>query len=132
MKTKKSTTKRNSAAKTSKATRAVSSKRGRASSKSRISEVVHETARDLFAAGAISRATMREFDALSVPKVPAYTPKQIKAIREHCSVSQAIFAICMNTSTSALQKWETGARRPDAIALKLLSLVERKGLDALL
>lgn len=111
--------------------RAVSTKRTR-NSKNRISKVVHETARDLFAAGAISRATMREFDALSVPTVPSYTPKQIKAIREGCSVSQAIFAICMNTSTSALQKWETGARKPDAIALKLLSLVDRKGLDALL
>ena len=128
-KAKKSTTNRNSS---TRGTRAVSSKSGRDSHKSRISEVVNETVRDLFAAGAISRATMREFDALSVPKVPSYTPKQIKAIREGCSVSQAIFAICMNTSTSALQKWEAGARKPDAVALNLLSLVERKGLDALL
>jgi len=100
--------------------------------KNRISEVVHETARDLFDAGAISLTTMREFDTLCLPKVPKYTPKQIKAIRERCNASQKVFAAYMNTSPSSLQKWETGARKPDNVALKLISLVDQKGLDALI
>jgi putative transcriptional regulator len=99
--------------------------------KNRISEVVHETARDLFDAGAISLTTMREFDTLCLPKVPRYTPGQIKAIRERCNASQRVFAAYMNTSPSSLQKWETGARKPDNVALKLISLVDQKGLDAL-
>jgi putative transcriptional regulator len=100
--------------------------------KNRISEVVYETARDLYAAGAINQVTMREFDALCLPKVPRYTPKQIKAIRSRCQASQQVFAAYMNASPSALQKWETGARKPDNIALKLLSLIDKKGLDALI
>ena len=100
--------------------------------KNRISEVVHETAKDLYAADAISQTTMREFDALCIPKVSRYTPEQIKSIRDRCNASQRVFAAYMNTSPSALQKWETGARKPDNIALKLLSLIERNGLESLL
>ena len=32
---------------------------------------------------------------------------------------------------SSLQKWETGAKRPSGVALKLLNLVDKKGLDVL-
>ncbi len=98
----------------------------------RISEAVYETAKDLYAAGAISQTTMREFDRLCLPKVPRYSSRQIKAIRDRCNASQQVFAAYMNISPSSLQKWETGARKPDNVALKLLSLVDRKGLQALI
>jgi len=114
-----------------KATRTTTKKNG-ALKKSRISEVVYETAKDLYASGAINQTTMREFDALCLPKVSNYTPRQIKGIRERCKASQGVFAAYMNTSPSALQKWETGARKPDNIALKLLSLIDKKGLEYLL
>jgi putative transcriptional regulator len=100
--------------------------------KNRISEVVYETAKDLLDAGAITQTTMRDFEALRLPSVPRYTPNQIKAIRQSCNASQAVFAAYMNTSPSSLRKWETGARKPDNIALKLLSLVDKKGLEALI
>jgi putative transcriptional regulator len=122
--------------KVDKATKATSRNAGRSvavipAQKNRISEVVYETAKDLYAAGAITQITMREFNALCLPRVPSYTPKQIKAIRNRCQASQQVFAAYMNASPSALQKWETGARKPDNIALKLLSLIDKKGLDAL-
>ncbi len=98
----------------------------------RISEVAYETAKDLYAAGAIRKTTMREFDLLCLPKVPTYTPSQIKAIRGRCKASQKVFAAYMNISASSLQKWETGARKPDGLAFKLLSLIDRKGLKALI
>ncbi|HEY9868227.1 MAG TPA: DNA-binding transcriptional regulator [Candidatus Obscuribacterales bacterium] len=97
----------------------------------RISEVVYETAKDLYAAGAIDKTTMRGFDLLRLPKVPQYTPNQIRAIRARCKASQQVFAAYMNISASSLQKWETGARKPDGVALKLLSLIDKKGLKAL-
>src|ERR1700679_4130328 len=86
---------------------------------------LYETAKDLFDAGAINQVTMREFEALRLPPVPRYTPNQIKEIRERCNASQAAFAAYMNTSSSSLRKWESGARKPDNIAMKLLSLVEK-------
>jgi putative transcriptional regulator len=33
---------------------------------------------------------------------------------------------------STVQKWEIGEKRPGGTALKLLDLIERKGLDAVL
>ena len=87
-----------------------------AAQKNRISEVVYETAKDLCAAGAISQTTMREFNILCLPSVPKYTSEQIKALRDRCKASQKVFAAYMNTSASSLQKWETGARKPDNIA----------------
>jgi putative transcriptional regulator len=87
----------------------------------------------LFAAGAFDKTTMREFDALRLPKaVPKYTAKQIKSIRLRCNASQAVFAAYMNISPSSLQKWEIGAKKPTGVALKLLSIIDDKGLDALI
>jgi putative transcriptional regulator len=100
-------------------------------SKNRITEVVYETAVGLCRAGAIKKTTMREFDDLCLPAVPTYTAKQIQAIRDKCHASQRVFAAYLNVSPSSLQKWETGARRPDRTAQKLLQLVDKKGLDVL-
>ena len=58
-------------------------------------------------------------------------PKKIKQIRERNKVSQPVFARYLNTSESTVEKWETGAKRPSGMALKLLSIVEKHGLDML-
>ncbi|MBX3072578.1 DNA-binding transcriptional regulator [Candidatus Obscuribacterales bacterium] len=96
-----------------------------------ISGMVYETAKGLYDAGSIDKTTMREFDTLCLPKVPNYTAVQIKAIRTRCKLSQHVFAAYMNVSASSLQKWERGERKPDGVALKLLNLVDKKGLQAL-
>lgn len=96
-----------------------------------ILDAVHETAKGLHSAGAISKTTLREFDALCLPRVPSYTPRQIKTIRKRCNASQAVFAAYMNVSPSSLQKWEIGTKKPTGVALKLLSIIDRKGLEAL-
>ena len=100
--------------------------------KSRILDVVHESAQDLHDIGLIDMTTMREFDALCLPDVPNYTPRQIKAIRIRCNASQAVFARYMNITTSSLQKWEIGQKKPSNVALKLLNMVDTKGLEALI
>ena len=101
-------------------------------SESNILDNVYETAKGLLDAGAIDKPTMREFDALCLPSIPKYKPKQIKAIRERFNVSQSVFAAYINVSTSSLQKWEVGSKKPNALAMKLLNLVDRKGLDVLI
>ena len=97
--------------------------------KSKILEAVHETAKGLHAAGAIDQVTMRQFDRLCLPSVEPLRPEQIKRIRERSHVSQAVFAALLNTSVSTIQKWEIGQKRPTGTALKLLHLVQKKGLD---
>lgn len=97
--------------------------------KSAILEAVHETATGLHTAGVMDRVTLREFDRLCLPPVQTLPPAAIKRIREKSHVSQAVFAAVLNTSLSTVQKWEIGQKKPTGTALKLLHLVQRKGID---
>jgi putative transcriptional regulator len=97
--------------------------------KSPILEAVHATAQGLHKAGVMDQVTLREFDQLCLPPVPPLAPGQIKRIRETSRVSQAVFAKLLNTSVSTVQKWEIGQKRPTGTALKLLHLVQKRGLE---
>ena len=99
--------------------------------KSEILDVVHEGARDLHKAGLIDEMTLREFDALCLPPVKEYTAAQIRRLRTRNRASQAVFAAYLNTSKSTVQKWEQGQKKPNGPSLKLLNLVEQKGLQVL-
>lgn len=100
--------------------------------RSRLLEEVRETANGLHGAGLVSKRRMGEFEALCHLEVPAMPPQKIKALREGVNVSQAVFAAVLNTSLSTVQKWEAGDKRPSGPSLKLLSLIERKGLEAVI
>jgi putative transcriptional regulator len=93
--------------------------------------VLHSTAAGLHQAGVMDLTTMREFDALCLPPVQDYNAAQIKGIRLRFKASQAVFAAYLNTSPSTIQQWERGQKHPNGMALKLLSLVDSKGLQAL-
>jgi putative transcriptional regulator len=99
--------------------------------KSEISEAIHSSVSGMYRAGTIDKATMREFDesCLSVPSRMA--PARIRRIREKQRVSQPVFARFLNTSESTVEKWETGAKKPSGMALKLLDIVEKHGLKIL-
>ena len=94
-------------------------------------EAIHGTAEGLYRAGAIDKATMRDFDESCLYVPPDIGPEQIKLIREKNHVSQPIFARYLNTSESTIQKWETGAKHPSGMALKLLAIVQKYGLSIL-
>lgn len=98
--------------------------------KSIILEAVHDTAKGLHKAGVLDQVTLREFDRLCLPPIEPLGPEQIKQIREATRVSQAVFAAILNTSVSTVQKWEIGQKRPTGTALKLLHLVQKHGLEA--
>ena len=98
---------------------------------SRILTEVHEAARDLRDAGAIDALTMRRFDALCLPPVRHYTAADIRRIRKETNVSQAVFAVVLNVGKATVAAWEQGGKEPSGPALKLLDIVERKGLSAL-
>jgi putative transcriptional regulator len=74
-----------------------------------------------------------EFDSLCLPPLKSLSPLQpeaIKHIREVSRVSQAVFARYLNTSLSTVQKREIGQKKPTGTALKLLHLVDKLGLEA--
>lgn len=96
-----------------------------------ILDTVHDSAKDLHAAGVMKDATLREFDALCLPPVKQYSAVQIKQIRAQVKASQGVFAAYLNTSKSTVQKWEQGVKKPNGPSLKLLNLVAEKGLEIL-
>jgi putative transcriptional regulator len=99
--------------------------------KSDLMASVHESAVALAKVGAIDKATLRSFDKLCIAKAPDFEPAQIKQIREKVKVSQPVFALYLNTSESTIQKWETGNKQPSGMALKLLAVVQKHGLQVL-
>ncbi len=94
-------------------------------------EAIHASATSLLEAGVIDKTTMREFDESCLAKPPEIDCDGIKQIREQNHVSQPVFARYLNTSESTVQKWEAGTKRPSGMALKLLFVVKKHGLQAL-
>ena len=101
-------------------------------SKSRILEAVHETAADLHRLGFIDKRKMQAYDALCLSPVPEYDAARIRELRESLQLSQSVLASVLNTSVSTVRKWELGDKKPSGPSSKLLDLLERKGLDAVL
>jgi putative transcriptional regulator len=92
---------------------------------------IHQAASALQAVGVIDQQTMRDFDASCLVVTSSLPPKAIQQLRLRNRVSQPIFARYLNTSESTVQKWESGAKKPSGMALRLLQVVDRHGLDIL-
>jgi putative transcriptional regulator len=94
-------------------------------------EAIYGSASALHRVGVIDKATMRDFDTARLTIPPAIAPADIKRIRETAKVSQPVFARYLNTSESTVEKWETGAKKPSGMALRLLLVVQKRGLEVL-
>ena len=75
---------------------------------------------------------MKEYDALCLVPVPEYSGETIRALRERYKISQAVLASILNTSVSTVRQWEIGEKHPSGPSLKLLNLLDRKGLEAVI
>ena len=99
--------------------------------KSNISAAIHETASDLYEIGLMPKQTMKAFDQTCLSPVSKLSSNEIKSIREQAHASQAVFARYLNVTTGLVSQWERGEKSPSGPALKLLSIVQKKGLDSL-
>jgi putative transcriptional regulator len=100
--------------------------------KSRILEAVHEAAADLHRLGFIDQRKMRKYDSLCLDSIPEYDSDKIRSLRDRYQISQAVLASLLNTSPSTVRQWELGIKHPSGPSQKLLNLLERKGLEALI
>ncbi|AYJ87942.1 DNA-binding transcriptional regulator [Sphingomonas paeninsulae] len=100
------------------------------SHRSEIAGAAHEMMSDAHDAGVVSRATLRSFDEACLAPAPLLAGEEIKAIREREHVSQPVFAAYLNVSRNLVSDWERGVKRPGGPALRLLSIIQRKGLRA--
>ena len=96
---------------------------------SRQLQAAHTLAKDLTSAGMLPKRTLREFDELCLTPVKPLTPRQIARIRAKEEVSQAVFARHLGVSLTLISQWERGEKKPSGASLKLLTLVDKKGLD---
>ena len=92
---------------------------------------IHETACDLHDAGVMDKRTLRKFDKMCLTPVHPMKAEDIRALRNREHVSQAVFAIHLNVSKGVVSQWERGEKQPAGASLKLLALVQEKGLDAI-
>ena len=92
---------------------------------------IHETACGLHDAGTMDIRTLRKFDKMCLTPTPPMKPEEIRALRKREHVSQAVFAIYLNVSKGVVSQWERGEKQPAGTSLKLLALVQKKGLDAI-
>jgi putative transcriptional regulator len=92
---------------------------------------IHETMEALHEVGAIDKQTMREFDEACLTPVRVLAPEEIRAIREREHLSQPVFARYLNVSKNLVSDWERGVKKPGGPALRLLTVVQKKGLQAI-
>lgn len=103
---------------------------------SRLTKELLETARDMQKSGLLTKAAHDKITMRHVGIMPAITVtltgKEIKALRERCHVSQAVFATYLNLTADYVSKLERGEKRPNGPALVLLDVIRRKGIEAIL
>ena len=92
---------------------------------------IHEGMEMLYEGGDIDKQTMRKFYESCLMRIQPLTPVQIRAIREKEQVSQSVFSHYLNVTTGMISQWERGERKPSGTSLKLLLIVAKKGLSAI-
>jgi putative transcriptional regulator len=99
--------------------------------KSNIKAAIHEMASDLYEAGLIDKQTMRHFDDSCLTPIHRFTAKQIRDLRKREAVSQTVLGYYLNVPKDLISQWERAKKHPSGPSLKLLALVEKKGLAAI-
>jgi len=78
----------------------------------------------------MDKRTMKAFDEMCLTPVEELTAEQIRQIRLREKASQAVFARYLNVTTGLVSQWERCEKHPRGASLKLLTLVAKKGLQA--
>ena len=100
--------------------------------KNSVRNMVLETIEGLYKTGSVTEITLKEVRALALAEVKPYAPRSIARLRRKLRLSQAALASFINTSVYSVQKWEQGSKKPSGPALKLLHIIDEKGLAAIL
>ncbi|MFA5494469.1 MAG: DNA-binding transcriptional regulator [Porticoccaceae bacterium] len=99
--------------------------------RSGIAASIHETMSAAYEAGIIGKQTMREFDTSCLTPIQPMSPEQIRALRERERLSQPVFARYLNVSKNLVSDWERGIKKPGGPALRLLTVVQKNGIQAI-
>jgi putative transcriptional regulator len=92
---------------------------------------IHETMEALHEIGAVDKQTLREFDDACLTPVEVISGEQILLLRQREHISQPVFARYLNVSRNLVSDWERGVKKPGGPALRLLTVIQKKGLAAI-
>lgn len=92
---------------------------------------IHETMEALHEIGTINKQTMREFDEMCLTPIHPLGPEEIRELRLREHISQPVFARYLNVSRNLVSDWERGIKKPGGPALRLLTIIQKKGLAAI-
>jgi putative transcriptional regulator len=92
---------------------------------------IHETMEALHEVGTIDKQTMRQFDEACLTPIQVLSPDEIRSLRLREHISQPVFARYLNVSKNLVSDWERGVKKPGGPALRLLAVIQKKGLMAI-
>ena len=97
-----------------------------------IADSIIETVNDLNKSKLVDDITMKNIENLCLPDIQEYTSEKIVSIRKRFNLSQAALASIFNISSSTVQKWERGVKKPTGSSQRLFDIIERKGIEGIL
>ncbi len=98
---------------------------------SNIQDTIDNIAHGLHAAKIIEKKTLRELTDNELPILIEYTGEEIQKLRNKQHISQSVFAKYLNVSPAMIRSLEQGQRHAQGAILKLLNIVDRHGITAL-
>jgi putative transcriptional regulator len=104
---------------------------------SRLRTELNELANAMHANGTLNDAdhakiTVRDLARAEAVNLVSLSAADIRGLRDKTHLSQAAFAKLLNLTAGYVSKLERGEAQPKGPALKLLNVVYRKGIDAIL
>lgn len=98
---------------------------------SNIQDTINDIAHGLHRADIIDKKTLRELTDDELPMLHEYTGEEIRHLRQCQHLSQAVFAKYLNVSPAMIRSLEQGKRHAHGAILKLLNILERHGIEAM-
>ncbi len=97
-----------------------------------VTDSIMSITNDLHKSGVFDDITAKNMEKLCLPEVKEYSSKDIVRIRKTYKLSQPALASIINVSASTVKQWERGVKKPAGPSRKLISLIDTKGIEALI
>lgn len=104
----------------------------RSTTVSNLQDTINDIAQGLNSASIIDKKTLRQLTDTDLPVLVEYTGEDIQELRKKQKLSQAVFAKYLNISPAMIRSLEHGKRHAHGAILKLLNIVDRHGVSALI
>lgn len=99
---------------------------------SSLQETINDLAQGLHKADLIDIKTLRELTEDELPVLVEYTGDEIQQLRKRQRLSQSVFAKYLNISPAMIRSLEQGQRHAHGAILKLLNIIDKHGIGALI